>query len=241
MMRASQEAVVGWSEHVLPHGELRELVPGLWQVEGTLSRGPLPRNMVVARLPDGRLWLHSVVAMDDARQAQLEALGSVAFIVVPSGMHRADAGVYAERYPDARVVCPAAAREAVEKVVRVHGTCEDELPAAGVHCVKPAGLKPDELVYEVPVAGGVALVFCDALFNLPDKPGCGGMIMRLMGSSGFFGTTRLGRMLMSDMAGWKAWLLETAERDDLRALSVAHGDPIVDRCGDRLREAAGRL
>ena len=37
-------------------------------------------------------WVN-VIALDDAHQAELEALGEIAFIVVPSGMHRLDAGV----------------------------------------------------------------------------------------------------------------------------------------------------
>ncbi len=230
-----------WSAHVFPHGELTELVPGFWQVEGSLGRSPLPRAMAVARLPDGRLWLHSVIALDDATQAQLEALGDIGFIVVPSGMHRADAAVYAERYPNARVVCPAAARDKVEQVVKGHGTCEDELPAAGVTCTSPPGLKPDELVYEVPVEGGVALVFCDALFNLPHLPGFSGLMAKWMGSTGFFGTTRVGRMFMGNTAAWKGWLQQTAGRDDLRVISVAHGAAITERCAERMAEAAARL
>lgn len=232
---------MSFEDHVFPHGELEELAPGLWQVTGRLPRGSMPRNMVVARLADGRLWLHSVVALDDAHQAQLEALGEIAFIVVPSGMHRIDAGVYAERYPDAKVVCPEAARAKVEQVVQVHGTCEEMLPTAGVICHRPPGCKPDELVYEVPVGRGVALVFCDALFNLDHLSGFEGWIFKLIGSTGFFGTTFIGRMFLADKAGWKGWLLETAQRDDLAVLTVAHGTAITEDCGRRLREAGERL
>lgn len=232
---------MSWEDHVHPHGPLEELVPGFWQVQGTLPRGPLPRAMAVARLADGSLWLHSVVTLDDANQQALEDLGPVGWIVVPSGMHRLDAAVYAERYPEAKVVCPAAARSKVEQVVRVDGTCEELLPDAGIACLRPDGLKPDELVYDVPLDDGRALVFCDALFNLPDQPGIGGWMLRLMGSTGFFGTTRIGRLFMRDTAGWKRWLEQTAERSDLRVLSVAHGDPVLERCPDHLRAAAARM
>ena len=66
-------------------------------------------------------------------------------------------------------------------------------------------------------------------------------MLGLIGSTGFFGTTFIGRMFMKDRAGWKGWLLETAARDDLRVLHVAHGDPITEDCATRLREAAERL
>ncbi len=72
-----------WSEHVLPHGPLEEVVPGLWSVQGTLSRQPLPRNMAVHRMADGGLWLHSVIALDEPQRQALEALGPVTWIVVP--------------------------------------------------------------------------------------------------------------------------------------------------------------
>ena len=67
---------MSWSEHVLPHGELTSLAEGLWQVTGSLKNQPLPRNMVVWRMPDGGLLLHSVVALDDAGMHALEALGT---------------------------------------------------------------------------------------------------------------------------------------------------------------------
>lgn len=230
-----------WGDHVLPHGPLEEVVPGLWSVQGTLRRQALPRNMAVHRMADGGLWLHSVIALEASQQEALEALGPVAWIVVPSGMHRLDAAVYAERYPEAQVVCPAAARAKVEQVVTVHGHAEDVLPGQGVGCLSPRGLKPDELVYELPVDGGVALVFCDALFNVGDLPGCSGTILRWMGSSGFFGTTRIGRMFLSDTAAWKGWLEEQGRRDDLKAIHMAHGTPITTDCARHMREAAARL
>ena len=65
-----------WESHVLPHGDLTELAPGLWQVSGRLPRGNMPRNMAVYRLPNtGGLLVHSGIALDDRRLKQLEALG----------------------------------------------------------------------------------------------------------------------------------------------------------------------
>ena len=197
--------------------------------------------MVIYRLPDGRLWLHSVIALDEAGMAQLDALGPVAFVVVPSRLHRLDAPVFAERYPEAKVVCAAEARVAVAAVVEVDEVVEEALRGTGVVVHKPGGLVPGERVYELPVEGGVVLVFCDALFNVPHLPGCGGWVMRLLGSSGFFGTTRIGRALTTDLAAWRGWLEEQSRRPDIVAISVAHGDPIVHDAAARLAEAAARL
>jgi len=230
-----------WDDHVLPHGDLECLTPGLWHVQGTLKHQPLPRAMAVYRMPDGRLWLHSAIALDDARRTELEALGPIGVLLVPSGMHRLDAAVYKERYPEAQVVCPSAARAAVEKVVAIDAVAEDVLDDLGVRCHRPPGLKPDELVYELPLDDGVALVFCDALFNLDELPGCAGRIAGWMGSTGFFGTTFIGRMFLADKAGWKGWLLDQSNREDVRVIHVAHGEPITRDCSRRLREAGERL
>ena len=103
-----------WHEHVLPHGDLVEVQPNLWQVTGRLPRGNLSRNMVVFKLPTtGGLLIHSGIALDEARIKKLEALGPPEVLIVPNRMHRLDAAVYKERYPKIRVVCPAAARQHV--------------------------------------------------------------------------------------------------------------------------------
>jgi hypothetical protein len=67
-----------------------------------------------------------VIAMSDAGMAKLDALGRVSIILVPNGGHRLDARFYKQRYTDARVVAPAAARAKVEAVVKVDAVAEDE-------------------------------------------------------------------------------------------------------------------
>lgn len=227
---------------VYPHGELRQLADRLWAVEGSLPRLPIPRTMFVYRLDEGGLLVWSSVALDDAGMAQLEALGPVELIVVPNQFHRMQARAYLERYPQARVLCPAAAREHVAKEVAVHATVEEELPQHGITFHADAGIKPSEVVYEFPVEGGAALVFCDALFNLPHGRGLKGLLVRLIGSSGFFGVTRIGRLfVLADRQRFKQWLLQQSARKDLVLLGVAHGACVTERCGSRLVEAAARL
>jgi hypothetical protein len=163
-------------------------------------------------------------------------------MVVPGRMHRMDAAVYAARYPDLQVVCPAASRGPVEDVVRVHATCEEVLPPLGIELHVPAGVKAGEIAYGVPAGEGRVLVLCDLLFNVPHQPGLGGWILRLVGSSGFFGMTRIGRRFMlEDREVFRGWLLDLADRGDITAISVAHGEAVTGDCAARLREAASRL
>ena len=50
---------------IYPYDPPRPLASNLWQVKGSLPSGPIPRNMTVYRLPDGRLLLYSVIAMHE--------------------------------------------------------------------------------------------------------------------------------------------------------------------------------
>ncbi len=234
---------MSWERHVLPHGPLVQLAPKLWQVTGSLRNQGLPRNMVVHQLSDGGLWIHSAIALDEPTLEALEALGPPRVLVVPNGWHRLDCAVYKERYPDVKVLCPQAARKAVEKKVPVDGDVETYEGEAGVRCLEPAGARGMERVYGLDVGGGQALVFCDLMFNLDHMPGFGGWIARnVTASTGFFGVTRLGRLMgVSDKGALRAWLEEMADLDDLLAITVAHGAAIVEDCASELRQAAARL
>lgn len=230
-----------------PHGALAQIAEGLWQVEGRLPRGNLPRNLAVYRMPDGGLLLHSAICLDEEGMGALLRLGEPRAMVVPSAFHRLDAPRYKRRFPALRVLCPAAVRARVEKVVAVDGAIgPGPLPGVpGVVAHAPAGLKPAELAYELALpGGGCALVFTDMLMNLPERlPGPDGLLFRLLGSTGFFGMTRVGRfLLLRDAGALAGWLRAQAERE-VHALCVGHGAPVLGReeCGARLREAAERL
>lgn len=233
-----------WDEHVFPHGDLEAIAPGLWQVTGSLGRSPLPRNMHVWRAPEGGLLIHSAICLDADGMAALDALGEIRWIVVPCAMHRADALPYRERYPNAQILCPEAARSEVEDVVSVDALCEDVLPQLGMTVHHPTGLKPFELHLECPLEDGSrALLMTDALFNLGSQPpsGLGGMILKWIGSVGPLGMTRMGRwLLLEDRARWRAYLHHLADVSDLSVLCVAHGEPIRGDVATALRQAADR-
>jgi hypothetical protein len=86
----------------LPHGQLEEVLPGLFFVRGTIGMpGPLPvrfsRNMTVIR--DGeRLILVNTVRLDESGLASLDKLGKVTDVIRLAGNHGADDPFYADRY-----------------------------------------------------------------------------------------------------------------------------------------------
>ncbi len=70
----------------------------------------LGTRMTVIRLPDGALWLHSVVAIDDLLADEIQALGPVRHVVVPDLYHHVYVVDAVQRWPAARVHAPAAMR-----------------------------------------------------------------------------------------------------------------------------------
>ena len=192
--------------HVLPHQGLRELWPGtLWVVQGSLPQpGPsFPRNMVIYKIPGSEdLILFSPIALSESSMEELLALGNIAYLLVPNSWHRLDVGVYAKRFPQALVVAPASAADAVRSIkLKVHGTSEELLPTIHseivVHELTPGKAEP---LYQLPLfqdgkLEGYACVVADLFFNLPS--GSAGFIAdHILGSSGFFGVTRLGRLFL---------------------------------------------
>src|SRR5262252_7680239 len=86
----------------LPHGEIREILPGIHFVTGTVQMpGPLPvrfsRNMTIVREGE-RLVLVNSVRLDDAGLAALDGLGKVTDVVRLAANHGQDDPFYADRY-----------------------------------------------------------------------------------------------------------------------------------------------
>jgi hypothetical protein len=113
----------GWK--VLSHGEIEKLEPNLWRVVGTLPGMGLKRVMTLVRLDDGRIVVHSAIALDQASMAEIEAWGTPAVLLVPSRYHRLDAPAYLDRYPNLSVLCPKGSKSGVQQVVRVDGDYDD--------------------------------------------------------------------------------------------------------------------
>jgi hypothetical protein len=79
---------------------LRELAPGLWDVEQVrrVAGANQRLRMTVIRLSGGGLWLYSPVEIDDQLAQQLAAAGEVAHVVAPNRYHHLVAGAAKRRY-----------------------------------------------------------------------------------------------------------------------------------------------
>jgi len=191
--------------------------------------------MAVVRMKDGRLVIHGAMALEDAAMKTLEALGEPAVMLVPSGFHRMDAGRFAHRYPKMQVYCPAGARARV----RLDGTYDDFAGDATVRLESVDGIGDAEGAMRVASQDGTTLVFNDILFNMPHPNGFGGVVTRILGSSGGPRVSRTARIaLLKDARALARRFVALATTPDLVRVMVAHHETITEKPADVLRNVA---
>jgi hypothetical protein len=224
------------------HGPLTELADGLWHVDATLDVLPIGRRMVVMRLGDGGLGVHSAVCTDAETVAAIEALGSVRWIIVPSGHHRMDAPAWKARFPDAKVVAMPASQARVAGVVPVDGDY-GALPDGAVTWQALDGVPAEGVFLHRAPDGAVTAVFNDAFMNLPDRlPGWKGWVVKAIGSTGGPKVTNTAKwFIVKDRPAYAAHLRRLAETPGLARIVPAHGDIVTNDAPAALRRAADGL
>jgi len=97
-------------------------------------------------------------------------------------------------------------------------------------------------VMDVRLPDGHALCVCESLSNI-SASGWLRLLFRVLGPpGGGFGIARAVRLReLRDVAQLRAWLLEQAERTDLRCLLFGHGQPLTADIRGALRRAAHQL
>jgi hypothetical protein len=226
---------------VIDHGELQQLGENLYTVTGKLKMplGQTVRRMTVAKLSDGRLIVFSAISLDEQEMQKLEALGDVAFLVVPSGIHRMDIKAWAERYPRARVIAPAGALGKVQEIVKVDATTID-VADPNVQLITVPGTGEQEFAMLVTTGSTKTLVVTDLIFNLPKLRGFAQFAYTLFGfGPGHPTQPALVRMsLIKDKEAVRAQLRAWANDPAIERILVSHGAPI-ERPRETLLELAG--
>jgi hypothetical protein len=211
------------------HRPLTLLADGLWQVDAEMPGPPFQRRMTLIRLASGELVVHSAVACDEATMAQIDGIGRIAFIVVPSRYHRMDAPAYAARYPSAKVITPAGSAEAVRRVVRVDGGLEVLPPDPSLRWEAAAGSAFEAVLIHTDSRGGVTLIFNDAFMNIPKRSGWKGLLLGAIGSSGGPKVTKVAQwFIIKDHRAFAGQLQRLAALPGLARIVPGHGD-LIDR------------
>jgi len=230
---------------VLPHGRLTRIDDNILSVTGNLRMPPMgqvERRMTAVRLNDGRLVIYSAIALREAEMSALERFGSPAFLVVPNPIHRMDARIWKDHYPNLFVIAPAGARARVHKVVPVDATVAD-FGDPSVNFVTVPGTGDQEAALIVETQNGTTLIVSDLIFNLKDRPGVIGWLFRKIGMTG--DEPRLPAVvkarLVKDESLLRAQLERWARLPNLTRIVIAHGNIIANDAPQVLDRVAKSL
>jgi hypothetical protein len=235
----------------LPHGEIREVLPDLFFVTGTVGMpGPLPvrfsRNMTVVREGE-RLILVNAMRLDDAGLAALDELGKVTDVVRLAANHGMDDPFYRDHYK-AKVWAVAGQRytagfdTSAENVYFEADVAIDEkteLPVAGARLYLFESKPPEGML--VLEKGGGTIVSGDCLQHWAEPDAyfsfLGKMMMRMMG---FIKPHNVG----------PGWLRQCKPpKEELRAILdvpfvnvlTAHGGAVLGDAREKYRAAIERV
>ncbi|MEO6420377.1 MAG: hypothetical protein ABIP39_13255 [Polyangiaceae bacterium] len=215
---------------VLPHGKLTRLDDDLLSVTGQLHMpmGDVERRMTVMRLTDGRLVVYSAICLNEAEMSALEQFGTPAYLIVPSDIHRMDAKVWKDRYPQMKVIAPAGARDKVAEVVPVDATHVD-FEDPHVHFEAVPGTRDREAALVIETEGGTTLVVSDLIFNLANREGLSGWLFKTIGMTGNEPhLPALVRMRqVDDKQALRAELVRWSRLPNLKRVVIAHGNIIT--------------
>jgi hypothetical protein len=223
---------------VMPHDPIEKLADNLWRVSGALNGGKVQRQMVLARMNDGRVIVHNAIALAEPEMRELEAWGKPSVLFVPNAYHRQDAAIWKQRYPQMMVAAPVGARKRVAQVVPVDATVE-ETPGDDKVRLLPVQGVPGEGVLQVRSDGDVSLTFCDAVLNVPRRRGLVGFALA---PTGQVSVPRVMRWIGVKNRGAFAEQLEgLARTPGLRRLMFGHGAPITADAPGALRKVVAQL
>jgi len=219
---------------------LTQLAPDLWAATRPLPLivGDIGTRMVVVRLPDGGLLLHSPVRLDEATRRALDALGPVRHVVAPSLVHHLFVGDYRTAYPAARLFAAPGLPDK-RRDVRFDDVLGDTAPpewggALELHLFRGAP-RVNEIVFFQPASR--TLILTDLAFNVVSpSSGRARFFLRMVGATGRFGPHRVLRLLIRDRAAART-SIDRILAWDFDRVTVTHG-AVLERGGKaRLAEA----
>lgn len=210
--------------------ELVNITENVWAVEAPIQMPGgvrMKTRMTVVRLGDGRIWVHSPIAMQDELASKLSALGPVSFLVAPNRYHHLRMGEASKRFSQARVFGAPGLREKI-RGLRVDEDLSNAAPSSWANELEQVVIdgapEMSEVVFLHKPSG--TLVISDLLFNILEPEGFSTkMILTLMGTRGRLAKSRFWWRLTKDRAAFDASVKKMLGWDFDR-LIMAHGEVV---------------
>ena len=214
---------------------LHQLANDLWAATGRVRflGHWVPTRMLVIRLPNGALWVHSPIALDPEIVRDVASLGRVGHLIGSSKYHHLWLADWARHYPDTKVHGAPGLPEK-RPAITFHEVLGDEAPADWRGVL-------DQIVFRgLPIFNEViflhrasrTLVVTDLVFNVYEAEGVlAPLVMRLDGMWKRFGPSRSLRLMMSRN--------RERAKEDLKRIQQWNYDRVIMAHG-RVMEGGGR-
>lgn len=137
-----------------PLNTLKPVGPEIWIADGPAVPFygiSFPTRMTVIRV-DGRLWVHSPIALDDGLLAEMAALGPVAWLIAPNPIHYVSMDSWSKRFPDAEVLAAPGVKERAAKFgvpFPRHTVLTDAAPEGYAQDIRQRVVKGHRVLHEV--------------------------------------------------------------------------------------------
>ncbi len=237
----------------LAHGAIREVVPGIHFVTGTIRMKSPPvafsRNMTILREGEKgeRLVLLNAVRLDDAGLASLDALGRVTDVIRLAGGHGMDDPFYRERYK-AKVWALAGQRYTPGLEPNAPDVFLEPDVAIGPDTVLPISGARLYTIRSNPPEGmllldrhGGTLVAGDCLQNWPRSDAYFNWLARfVMPMMGFIRAHNVGPVWLKACKPPREDLRGILDLDFANVLP-AHGEPVIGKAREQFRPAIERV
>lgn len=121
-----------------PLNTLKPIDDGIWMVDGPIiemdfpfgTRMPFPTRMVVVRLANGDVWVHSPIAGNPNLFESVEQLGPVRHILASNSIHYWYVPEWQTQFPDATVYGPSGLEQSAKREITLDKVFSDKPEAA---------------------------------------------------------------------------------------------------------------
>lgn len=227
---------------------LEPFAPDIW-----LKRYPVrysgctfPGVMTVVRLSGGDLLIHSPCHLDDATRAEIEPLGSPAFIVAPGTYHHLHIPSCQAAFPAARTfLCPGL--ETKRPDLAYDGILSDHPETAWAGDLEQAVVRGSRYIWEVAFfhRPSGTLILVDLVENMGDATPGINWVLRFFWKC-VFRMWNNPKPAPEYQMGWKDKAAARASLEkilswDFRSVVMSHGEPITERPRETLEKAWARV